>query len=128
MNVNERGGKGNDTLVVALDGDKLGQIGGMAMAILVMAVCFFWRETDFATALVRTGWAFIAGYGGIFLFVRVVLRTTLFEMVERERAKRSKGLKPRAIATTPAVGEALATGDLTLDDLGLQPLTPRPEA
>ena len=88
--MSERGPKGNDSLVVALDGDKLGQIGGMTVGIVVMAACFFWRQTDMSTALIRTGWAFTIGYGGIFLFVRIVLRTTLFELVEQERRKKPK--------------------------------------
>lgn len=124
--VSERGAKGNDSLVVALDGDKLGQIGGMMMAIIVMVLCFFWRETDMATALVRTAWAFVIGYGGIFLFVRIILRTTLFEMLEQEHSKKITRLK-RAPEPRPVTVDTVAAGEVTLDDLGLQPLTPRPE-
>lgn len=123
--MSERGTKGTDTLVVALDGDKLGLIGGMFMAIVVMSICFYWRETDGATALVRTGWAFTAGYGCTFLIVRVILRTTLFELIEHERSKKPKGLK-RAQGTSP-VGVAGAMGDVDLNQLGLQPLMSRPE-
>lgn len=101
MEMKDRAAKPNDTLVVALDGNKLGQIGGMTLAIVVMAVCFYWRETDASTALIRSGWAFTAGYGGTFLLVRIILRTTLFEMLEQDRAKRSaKGLK-RSEAAAP---------------------------
>lgn len=96
----------------------------MAIAIVVMALCFFWRETDFGTALVRTGWAFTMGYGAVFIFVRVILRTTLFEMVEHEREKKSK---KRSGALATATPESLGGAEVTLDDLGLQPLTPRSE-
>ncbi len=122
--MSDRSTKANDTLVVALDGDKLGQIGGMAVAIFVMAACFYWRETEPGTAFLRAGWAFTAGYGAIFLISRVILRTTLFEMLEQERIKKPKGLK-RTPGSMPVTSEAAAAADLTLDDLGLQPLTPR---
>lgn len=111
--MNKRGSSGDETLIVALDGDKLGQIGGTALALVVMAVCFYWRETDAQTALLRCGWAFVAGYGATFLMARVILRTSLFEMLEAEALE----------AKTPAKEKSPAeAADVSLDQLGLKRL------
>lgn len=71
--------------VIALDGDKLGHIAGAAVALVVMSLSFFYQEVDGVTAFVRTGWAFVFGYGATFFLVRVILKKTLALMIENKR-------------------------------------------
>lgn len=74
--------------VVALDGDKLGHVVGTVVATAVMALCFFYQEVDGYTAAARVGWAFVLSYGATFFLVRVILRTTLSEFIEQDRANK----------------------------------------
>ena len=74
-----------NTKVVALNGNRLGQIGGAVVACVVMAFSFYMREVDAFTAFTRVGWAFVIGYGATFFLVRVILVTTLRQMVEERR-------------------------------------------
>lgn len=74
-------------LTVALDGDKLGQIVGAMVALIVMALCFYYQKVDGYTAATRVGWAFVLSYASVFFLVRVVLRTTLFEFIEHRNAE-----------------------------------------
>lgn len=77
--------------VIPLDGDKLGMIGGTIGAIIVLFVSLSVHSGDLLTTIIRMGWAFVICYGGTFFLVRMVLRTTLQEMIELEKeAKRAK--------------------------------------
>ncbi len=109
-----------NTPVVALDGDKLGQIAGTIAALLVMAFCFFYHHTDALTATIRAGWAFVVGYGATFFFARIILYTTLFELVKAERDRRH-GLFEE---DEHEEQEESLTPPLDLEDLGLEPLAP----
>jgi len=71
--------------VIPLDGDKLGMIGGMIGAILVLIMSLYFHRGDIATTLIRVGWAFVICYGATFFLVRVILRTTLQELIEEKR-------------------------------------------
>lgn len=95
--------------VVALDGDKLGHIVGAGVALVVMALCFFYQKVDgFATAL-RVGWAFVIAYGTTFFFIRILLRVALFEFVIQKQEKgKTRGGKEEGEegeSETPAPGE-----------------------
>jgi len=69
---------------VALDGDRLGPVVGFVAATVILVVCFFYREVDVPTALIRAGWAFVVGYAVTFVLVRVLLRTALTEFVSEK--------------------------------------------
>lgn len=71
--------------VVAFDGDKLGHVAALVVAVGIMGFCFFYRKMDLAPTLVRVGWVFVATYGLTFFFVRTILRTTLFELVVQQQ-------------------------------------------
>ncbi len=86
--------------VVALNGDKLGLVTGSVFATAVLALCFFYRQTDTSTAAIRAGWAFVVAYGAAFFLVRVVLRTTLYEFAQRERERRATKKRARDAAKT----------------------------
>jgi hypothetical protein len=103
--------RGKDQRTVTLDGDKLGHVGGSVIALVVMVLCFVYQETTLETALVRTAWAFVLGYGSIFFLVRVILRITLHEFAEtrqrrkeekREAARERKRAQREARETSPA--------------------------
>lgn len=72
--------------VVALDCHKLGNIAGTVVAIAVMGVVFAVQKVDWITAFMRIGWAFVIGYGATFLLVRVILRTTLYQMLQDRKS------------------------------------------
>ena len=74
-----------NTKVVALDGGKLGSIVGSAVSCIVMAFSFYVRDVDAFTAFTRSGWAFVIAYGATFFLVRVILRTTLRQMLEERK-------------------------------------------
>jgi hypothetical protein len=71
--------------VIPLDGDKLGMIGGMIGAIIVLIMSLYFHRGDIVTTLIRVGWAFVICYGATFFLVRMILRTTLQEMIEMNR-------------------------------------------
>lgn len=81
--------------VVALDGNRLGHVVGAVMATAVMAACFFYRDADAYTTATRAGWAFVVSYGATYFLARLVLRTTLFEVVEKKK-QRKVALKEQA--------------------------------
>lgn len=110
--------------VVALDGHRLGLISGMAIAVVVMGVSFFYQHAEFLATGIRTGWAFVAGYAATFFLVRVILRTTLFEFLGHER---KDTIAPSRLGRTereeedelPAPSpEALAPHDLLAQQVG----------
>jgi hypothetical protein len=71
--------------VIPLDGDKLGMIGGTFGALIVLIMSLYFHKGDIVTTLLRVGWAFVICYGAIFIFVRIILRTTLQEMIEQKK-------------------------------------------
>lgn len=73
--------------VVALDGHRLGLISGAFIALIVMGSSFFYQQAEFMATGIRTGWAFVAGYGATFFLARVVLKTTLFEFLDVEQSE-----------------------------------------
>ena len=73
-----------------LDGNRLGLVGGAVISALVLGLCFYVQETDGFTAFTRAGWSFVAAYGVIFLLVRLILRTTLFEAIEQRERKKAE--------------------------------------
>jgi hypothetical protein len=75
--------------VIPLDGDKLGMIGGMIGAIIVLIMSLFYHNGDITTTLLRVGWAFVICYGATFFLVRMILRTTLQEMVEQQKGEKN---------------------------------------
>lgn len=75
--------------VIALDGDKLGMIGGMVGAFIVLIVCLI-NHVSTITSLTRMGWGFVICYGATFFLVRVILRTTLIEMIEQEKLEKKQ--------------------------------------
>ena len=76
--------------IIPLDGDKLGMIGGILGATFVLIIGFFTQTGTMTSTLIRMGWVFIACYGATFFLVRMVLRTTLIEMIEEEKAIKRK--------------------------------------
>lgn len=118
--------------VLALDGHRLGLVGGTVLALAVMAACFYVRGVDGLTAATRTGWAFVAGYGAVFFLVRVILRTTLAEFIQFSESKKRKarlGRGERAAAAAagkiPAGFAAQGIPDISLEavgDLGVEHL------
>lgn len=75
--------------VIALDGDKLGMIGGMVGAFIVLILCLL-LNVGTVTLLIRMGWGFVICYGATFFLVRVILRTTLIEMIEQEKLEKEQ--------------------------------------
>ena len=59
--------------VVALDGDKLGMIGGTIGAIIVLIISLYLHPGDMWTTVIRMGTAFVICYGGTFFLVRIRL-------------------------------------------------------
>lgn len=102
--------------VVALDGHRLGLVGGTALALAVMAACFYLRGVDAVTAATRTGWAFVAGYGAIFFLIRVILRTTLSEFIQHHETKKKKNRLGRGERELRRVSDAMSSG-LTAEDI-----------
>ena len=74
--------------VVALDGDKLGMVGGMFGAIIVLIISLYAHPGDMMTTVIRMGMAFVICYGATFFLVRMILRTTLQEMIELDKKKK----------------------------------------
>lgn len=89
----QRRKKSSNKKVIPLDGDKLGLIGGLIGAIAVLLLSTFLNRGDLATTLIRVGWAFVICYGATFFLVRMILRTTLQEMIEQDKAQREKKKK-----------------------------------
>jgi hypothetical protein len=72
--------------VIALDGDKLGMIGGMVGAFIVLIICLVFHVSTI-TSLIRIGWGFVICYGATFFLVSVILRTTLIETIDKKNGK-----------------------------------------
>ncbi len=85
MPIEER--KKQSKRVLVLDGDKLGHIMGVLVALIVMVICFFVQKADGYTTAIRVGWAFVVAYGATYLLIRIVLRVTLFEFVVDKKKK-----------------------------------------
>ena len=100
-----------NTKVVALNGNRLGQIAGALVACVVMAFSFYMRDVDAFTAFTRIGWAFVIGYGATFFLVRVILVTTLRQMVEERR----RTLEERRPTRREQRSEAAAEEEATLE-------------
>ncbi|MCH7959072.1 MAG: hypothetical protein IID08_03005 [Candidatus Hydrogenedentes bacterium] len=101
--------------VVALDGHRLGLISGTAIALVVMGVSFFYQHAEFSATGIRTGWAFVAGYGATFFLVRVILRTTLFEFLDYDyEEKDSKATSRLGRTERDEEEESLASPPVTL--------------
>lgn len=81
--------------VIALDGDKLGMIGGMVGAIIVLIISLYRHPGDLMTTVIRMGTAFVICYGGTFFLVRMILRTTLQEMIESDKKEKRKRAEAR---------------------------------
>lgn len=92
-------GPNKTSMVVRLDGERLGHIAGGVAALLVMAVSLFVHKADVLTAFTRAGWSFVAAYGATFFLVRVILRVTLHQVLEDRRTaldeKRAKRREQR---------------------------------
>lgn len=98
--------------VVALDGDKLGHIAGAVVALVIMAVSFYYREVDAATAFTRVGWAFVLAYGATYFLVRVILRVTLFLVIaEKKRVLHEKRTRIREQRSKEAAARTVKTFD-----------------
>ena len=98
--------------VIALDGDKLGMIGGTLGALIVLCISWFVHSGNISTTLIRMGWSFVICYGATFFLVRMILRTTLMEMIEQEaiekknrKQARSSDKKKEDISALPATEE-----------------------
>jgi len=76
--------------VIALDRHRLGMIGGVAGALLVLMVSFWISETDIMVAIARAGWAFVFCYAATVFLVYRILLTTLTEMVENQKEELSE--------------------------------------
>lgn len=89
--------------IIPLDGDKLGMIGGLLGATCVLVISFLFQSGGMITTLIRMGWVFVACYGATFFLVRMILRTTLVDMIEQEKRlkqeqKDEKDAKARSAA------------------------------
>ncbi|MBN2308920.1 MAG: hypothetical protein JXR94_08125 [Candidatus Hydrogenedentes bacterium] len=73
-------GKKQPRQVLALDCDKLGLLGGMTLATVVMAVSFY-REVSILEAVFRATVTFLVGYVAVFILTRTILHTALSEFV-----------------------------------------------
>ena len=78
---------GKKSMVIALDGGKLGHIAGAIVALTVMILSMYLSNTDALTTFKRAGWAFVVGYGATFFLVRVILRITLRQLLEDRRVE-----------------------------------------
>ncbi|MFP6581068.1 MAG: hypothetical protein VCD00_00775 [Candidatus Hydrogenedentota bacterium] len=95
--------------VIPLDGDKLGMIVGLLGAIAVLLIGIFANRGDLPAILIRAGWTFVICYGATFFLVRMILRTTLQEMIEQEKLEREQ---ERALKKDQAKAEAEAEEQL----------------
>ena len=84
--------------IIPLDGDKLGMIGGTVGGTIVLIISFFLHTGNIVTTIIRVGWAFVICYGATFFLVRMILRTTLIDMVDQEKMAKAeaKRLKKEA--------------------------------
>ena len=88
--------------IIPLDGDKLGMIGGMVGGTFVLIISILLYPDSIATTLIRVGWAFVICYGATFFLVRMILRTTLIDMVEQEKAAKEEAKKQQEPAEESA--------------------------
>ena len=87
-------------------------IGGMIGALIVLCISYFLHAGNLSTTFIRSGWAFVICYGATFFLVRMILRTTLAEMIEQEAAEKlkkkqakSSAVKEEETPATPATEE-----------------------
>ncbi len=76
---------GKKSMVIALDGHKLGHITGAMAGFVVMSLSLYFRNADAFTTFTRVGWTFVVAYGSMFFLVRVILRTTLAQLALEKR-------------------------------------------
>lgn len=100
---------------VAFDGDKLGHVAGSVVALAVVAIQAFYRDSDPLTTLTRAGWTFVGVYAAVFFLTRIMLRAVLRAMIEEKRRRREEIRKRRQEARDRAA------------EMGLGPPVP-PEA
>lgn len=115
-------------VVLALDADRLGLTTGALVATIVMALSFL-QQADGLAVSFRTGIAFVGTYAATFFFVRIVLRSTLFELVLDTKDKTLTKLGGGASASAasgnhaPAdVNELASTGQLAEEDEMQEPV------
>ncbi len=96
---------------LALDADKLGAIAGGIVALLVALIQMFFRDADPMTTIVRSGWSFVGAYAAVFFLCRMILRTTLFEMLAEKAAKREAKREHMREARDNAAAQMNVTGD-----------------
>ena len=91
--------------LIALDADRLGLVVGLAAAVVVMVACFY-REVPMGVIVIRAGWVFVVAYAASFFLVRLVLRTTVAEMLEDKKRKRESRRAAEREAAAARVGHA----------------------
>ena len=79
-----------------LDSDILGLAAALAVSGIVMALGFFWIHLDFLVVVFRAGLTFVGVYAVVFILVKIILRTTLFEMAEQRKREEEKRKEERA--------------------------------
>ncbi len=94
--------------VIVLDGDKLGHVAGATVALAVVVVQAFYRESGPLTTVTRAAWTFVGVYTAVFFFSRVILRAMLRQMIEEKRNRREQVLKRRQEARERAAEMGLA--------------------
>lgn len=78
-------GSGKKSMVIALDGHKLGHIAGAIVGFTVLALLLVLENADALTTFKRAGWSFVVSYGATFFLIRVILRTTLTQLALEKR-------------------------------------------
>ena len=63
----------------------------MVGAIIVLIISLLLQRGDLVNTLIRMGGAFVVCYGSTFFLIRVILRTTLQEMIEQDRLAKATG-------------------------------------
>ena len=102
-------GNGKKSMVIALDGGKLGHIAGAIVALTVMLLAMYLSQADALTTFTRAGWGFVVGYGATFFLVRVILRITLRQLLEdRRHALEEKRARHREARMRPEEAEVEA--------------------
>jgi hypothetical protein len=87
--------------VIGLDRHRLGLIGGSIGALVVLCLSFFYQQTDFYTAAIRTGWAFVVSYFAVAVLVHGILRATLIEVIQQRDRTDAKVPKEADTAEDP---------------------------
>ena len=105
------GGSSKKSMVIALDGHKLGHIAGAVVAFTVLTLLLVLGNADALTTFRRVGWSFVVSYGATFYLVRVILKTTLTQLaLDKRTALQEKRERHREQRKR---GETLASSDET---------------